>query len=140
VSPLYPDVPPQLATWTASGKKLAIFSSGSVNAQKLFFSYTGVEGSASTAKDLKPLFGGRHFDTVNAGPKGEDESYVKIARELDVEVGKILFLSDNVKEVQAALAAGLKSLVVDRPGNAPLTEEDRKEFTVITSFDEINVA
>jgi methionine salvage enolase-phosphatase E1 len=40
-------------------------------------------------------------------------------------------------EVRAALQAGLQSLVVDRPGNAPLTEEDRKELTIITSFDEI---
>jgi enolase-phosphatase E1 len=155
VSPLYPDVAPELTAWKDDGKNLAIFSSGSVNAQKLFFSYTGIQGNSSTAKDLKPLFGGRHFDTVNAGPKSENQSYLKIANEMGVQAEEILFLSDNVNgelltslrrtanlslEVRAALAAGLKSLVVDRPGNPPLTEADRKEFTIITSFVEISLA
>lgn len=51
----------------------------------------------------------------------------------------ILFLSDNVKEVEAALAAGMKSLVVDRPGNAVLSEEDKKRFEVIDTFEKISL-
>lgn len=52
----------------------------------------------------------------------------------------ILFLSDNVKEVEAAISAGMKSLVVDRPGNAPLSAEDRNRFKVIESFEQISLA
>jgi len=51
----------------------------------------------------------------------------------------VLFLSDNVTEIRAAKIAGMESLIVDRPGNAPLTEEDKNAFTVITSFDEIDL-
>ena len=50
-----------------------------------------------------------------------------------------MFLSDNVKEVEAALAAGMKSLVVDRPGNAALSTEDRDRFIVVDSFEKITI-
>lgn len=93
---MYADVPPALQKWQSEGRELAIFSSGSVEAQKLFLAYTGIEGKdTDESVDLTGLFGGRHFDTVNAGAKGESESYVKIAKELGVEEGAVLFLSDN---------------------------------------------
>jgi enolase-phosphatase E1 len=84
-----------LATWRTGGFKLVIFSSGSVAAQRLFLTYTGVEGQEVEVKDLNPWFGG-NFDTVTTGPKNEESSYKKIARELDAEDGTALFLSDNV--------------------------------------------
>jgi len=49
----------------------------------------------------------------------------------------ILFLSDNTKEVDAAINAGMSSLVVDRPGNAALSDADKQRFTVIPSFDQV---
>lgn len=52
---------------------------------------------------------------------------------------EILFLSDNVKEVDAAIEAGMKSIVVDRPGNAPVSAEDRKRLEVVESLDSITV-
>jgi enolase-phosphatase E1 len=54
--------------------------------------------------------------------------------------GAILFLSDNVKEVGAAIAAGMKSLVVDRPGNAVLSADDQKRFEVVDTFEKITLA
>jgi len=133
---------PKLRGWRdGEGKKLAIFSSGSVKAQELFLGHTetlgeGKEGGEK-GEDIKGLFVA-NFDTVNAGAKGEVESYVKIVKELGVQrAEEVLFLSDNVTEVRAALKAGLQSLVVDRPGNAPLTKEDRKELSIITSFDQL---
>jgi enolase-phosphatase E1 len=105
-APLFADVPPLLAAWSYSaGLKLAIFSSGSVLAQELFLAHTGVEGEdggddvegkRKAGVDLTGLFEG-HFDTVNAGPKGEKESYEKIANALDAKISTVLFLSDNVK-------------------------------------------
>jgi enolase-phosphatase E1 len=82
-----------LEDWKAAGKTLAIFSSGSVQAQLQFFTY--VRDGHST-KDIKHLFSG-HYDTVNAGPKLEKASYEKICRELGVDVSKMTFLTDNVK-------------------------------------------
>jgi enolase-phosphatase E1 len=40
-------------------------------------------------------------------------------------------------EVRAAISVGMKSYVVNRPGNAPLTKEDEEELTIITSLDAI---
>jgi enolase-phosphatase E1 len=71
---------------------LAIFSSGSVEAQKMFSKYVG---NASGTEDLNPLFAA-NFDTINAGPKMVKESYEKIAKEMGKTVGEVLFLSDNI--------------------------------------------
>ena len=51
----------------------------------------------------------------------------------------MLFLSDNVKEVDAALKAGMLPLIVDRPGNAPVSEEDRSRLNSVNSLDEIKL-
>ena len=86
---------PTLEQWkTTQGKTLAIFSSGSVAAQLKFFSY--VRDGPNETRDIKPLFSA-HYDTVNAGPKLEKESYEKICSELAKDVSKVTFLTDNVK-------------------------------------------
>jgi len=147
-TPLFEDVPPFLkSVYSHHSKTLAIFSSGSVFAQKLLFQYVAdsvfISGSTikpdegSGVSDLNYLFGNRYYDTVNAGNKTQKESYEKIAKEMGREPEEVLFLSDNVNEVRAALAAGMDAAVVDRPGNAPLSDADQHEFLVIESFDEI---
>lgn len=126
-TPLFDDVIPTLEGWKSAGKTLAIFSSGSVQAQLQFFSY--VRDGDST-RDIKPLFSA-HYDTVNAGPKLEHSSYVKICSELGKDVSKVTFFTDNVKEAEAATKANVYTVVVDRPGNAPLSDEARGTFPVI---------
>jgi enolase-phosphatase E1 len=86
-------VVPTLGAWKSAGKTLAIFSSGSVQAQLQFFSYVK---DGPTTRDIKPLFSA-HYDTVNAGPKLEKASYEKICSELDMDVSRVTFLTDNVK-------------------------------------------
>jgi methionine salvage enolase-phosphatase E1 len=98
-TPLFPDVVPTLEAWKAASKTLAIFSSGSVQAQLQFFAY--VKDGEST-RDIKHLFSA-HYDTVNAGPKLEKASYEKICRELNVDVSKVTFLTDNVKGTSASV-------------------------------------
>jgi enolase-phosphatase E1 len=97
VAPLFPDVVVALKRWHSEGKRLAIFSSGSVAAQKLFLTYTGVVGASAhcESEDLNGLFSG-NFDTVNAGAKGDRKSYEVIAERLGVSEPQVLFLSDNV--------------------------------------------
>ena len=53
---------------------------------------------------------------------------------------EVLFLSDNVKEVDAALEAGMKAVLVDRPENAEVSYDDRIRLTVLDSLDEIELA
>ncbi|KAH7392813.1 HAD-like domain-containing protein [Pyrenochaeta sp. MPI-SDFR-AT-0127] len=126
-TPLFEDVVPTLEAWKAAGRTLAIFSSGSVQAQLQFFSYVR---DGQTTRDIKPLFSA-HYDTVNAGPKLEKSSYEKICAELGKDVSKVTFLTDNVKEAEAATQANVYAVVVDRPGNAPLSDESRSKFAVI---------
>lgn len=69
----------------------------------------------------------------------EAGSYHKIAKDMPHKPEDILFLSDNVKEVAAAHEAGMLAVVLDRPGNAPLSEEDRESFSIVSSLDQIDV-
>ncbi|GDY13092.1 enolase-phosphatase E1 [Planctomycetota bacterium] len=108
---VYADVPAQFRAWTAAGKKVAIYSSGSVLAQKLIFGY-------SDAGDLRPYITA-YFDTTT-GPKREAASYTAIAASLGVAPSEITFATDQPGEAHAAAAAGCNAVVLMRPGNAPL--------------------
>ena len=107
VSHLYPDVAPRLRAWKALGLRLAVYSSGSAQAQRLFFAHT-------PAGDLTPLFEA-YFDTT-IGHKREPEAYHRIAGSLALPPGALLFLSDVAEELDAAKAAGWNTLQLVRPG------------------------
>ena len=104
---VYPDAAAALRRWHDEGLTLAVFSSGSVPAQKLIFGH-------SDQGNLAPLFSG-WFDTTT-GPKREAQSYVLIADALGVSPRDMLFLSDIAAETDAAKAAGMRALMIDRDG------------------------
>lgn len=107
---VYADVAEALRRWHEAGHPLAVYSSGSVPAQRLFFGH-------SEAGDLVPLFSG-FFDT-ETGHKRDAGSYRRIAAALGREPGDILFLSDVVEELDAAREAGLRTVLVDRRQDYP---------------------
>jgi enolase-phosphatase E1 len=107
VAHLYPDVAPAFERWRAAGLTLAIFSSGSVAAQKLLFAHT-------VAGDLTSCLAA-YFDLAT-GPKHEAMSYARIAKALDLQPVEIRFYTDAPKEVAAALEAGLEAVFVERDG------------------------
>lgn len=111
-------------------KSVYIYSSGSVGAQKLLFSHVDVNGALV---DLTPKLKG-YFDITTAGFKQEKDSYLKIAADIGCDPADVIFYSDNVLEVKAALEAGMASKVVVRPGNAELSESDKKSYECISSF------
>lgn len=127
VAHLYPDVLPELKAWKATGRRIWIYSSGSIAAQRLFFGHTR-EG------DLLPLFTG-HFDTTSGGKK-EAESYQRIAAAIGSRPQQILFISDIVDELRAARKVGLETALSVRPENQPQPQEHG--FPVIHSFAELN--
>jgi enolase-phosphatase E1 len=110
---VYADAVEGLRRWKDAGKKLYIYSSGSVAAQKLIFGHTAFG-------DLTPLFSG-YFDT-RIGPKKEIDSYSRIAIEIGRPVADILFLSDSVPELDAARAAGMQTICLDR-GEAAIPDD-----------------
>ncbi|HEU5349956.1 MAG TPA: acireductone synthase [Terracidiphilus sp.] len=119
---LFPDVPPALERWAASAK-VAIYSSGSVQAQQLLFRY-------SNFGDLTPFLSG-FFDT-RTGPKAEPASYADLAQAMGVATPEALFFSDSVRELDAARLAGCATGLLVRPGNPPV--EDDHGHTCIESF------
>ena len=126
VSHVFDDVPETLAQWADSGLDVRIYSSGSIDAQKLFFSHT-------CAGDLTPHLRG-HYDTTT-GPKREAASYRAIAADMGMEPREILFISDVGEELDAARQAGMATALAIRPGNREpggrLEHESLELFTEI---------
>jgi len=103
---MYPDALEALKRWRDSRVPVAVYSSGSVQAQQLFFQY-------SEYGDIRPLFCA-HFDTA-IGAKNNSNSYRKIAEHLGVAPAELVFLSDAQAELDAAAVAGCRTLWVQRP-------------------------
>ena len=125
-SQVFDDVRPAFERWRETDLQISIFSSGSVLAQQLLFAHTD-------HGDLTPCISD-YFDT-NVGPKGDVESYRRIADRMNLSPHDILFISDVVSELEAATAAGMKTRLSIRPGNQPQPDADR--FEIIHTLDEI---
>jgi enolase-phosphatase E1 len=110
-SEVFDDVPPAFARWRRQNKLICIYSSGSALAQKLLFAHTA-------AGDLTGHIY-RYFDTT-IGHKIEAGSYQRIAEELRLAPAEIVFISDVIAELDAARAAGMKTILATRPGNRPV--------------------
>lgn len=137
---VYPDVPPALARWKQQGRRIAIFSSGSIQAQQLLFRH-------STAGDLTPYLDA-YFDTTS-GPKTDPASYRSIAAAFaafDIAAGRpsatrhalainqILFISDAPAELDAAHSVGLLTGLCVRPGASPSAQP---RHPVLHTFDDV---
>lgn len=123
---VYDDVPEQLNAWKQQGITLAVYSSGSIAAQKLIFGYTRFG-------DLTPLFSG-YFDTTTGG-KRESGSYTKIAQALDLPPQEILFLSDIQQELDAASTTGMRTCGLERTTRGVISGHP-----VVNRFDEVILA
>jgi enolase-phosphatase E1 len=122
---VYADVPAAFARWRAAGRRVAIFSSGSVLAQQLLFRH-------STAGDLTSCLSA-FFDTAT-GPKREPESYRRIAASLGVPADRLLFVSDAAEELDAAQLVGVATVLCVRTGETPASIH-----TVVRSLDAISL-
>jgi enolase-phosphatase E1 len=124
-SVVFPDVPAALRRWHAAAR-VAIYSSGSVEAQTYLFRYTN-------AGDLTPLIHA-YFDT-STGPKTESASYETIAGAMNASPKDVLFISDSIRELDAARAIGMATLLSIRPGNAAISTDHNHPS--VSSFDEL---
>jgi enolase-phosphatase E1 len=119
---VYDDVPVMLENWNLLGKKMGIFSSGSVNAQKLLFSHS-VKGNLST-------YFSNYFDTI-IGSKRDSDTYSLITKQLALPSNRILFLSDVIEELAAADMAGMKTIQITREGNLQAWPQSVSDFSEI---------
>ncbi len=116
---LYTDVKPFFSKIISSNKKIGIYSSGSVHAQKLIFGF-------STDGDLTPMIS--YFFDTKVGAKREKISYEKIALETKLTPQEIHFFSDIPEELKASKEAGMQVTHLLREG------AKSSEFEGITSF------
>ena len=123
---VYEDVPRNLRRWHEQDIALYVYSSGSVQAQKLLFAHTAYD-------DLTGLFSG-YFDT-RIGNKRDVGSYARIVEHIGFPANEILFLSDIEQELEAAELAGIKTLLLLRSGN-----KQPGKFRQASSFDQIEIS
>jgi enolase-phosphatase E1 len=126
IGAVFADVPAAFARWQARGLQLGIFSSGSVLAQHLLFRH-------SSAGDLTGFLRW-YFDTTT-GAKTDPESYRRIAVAMAYAADAMLFLSDTVRELDAARDAGLHTRLVIRPGS--VSPPDHHGHEPIANFNDL---
>jgi enolase-phosphatase E1 len=102
---IYIDAYHKLKQWREEGIELYVYSSGSVQAQQLLFKF-------SDYGDMTPLFL-NYFDT-QVGAKKEVHSYQNILKLIHHKPDEVLFLSDIEGELEAARAAHMHCLLLDR--------------------------
>ena len=125
----YPDAVKQMTLWRERGIPIYVYSSGSIQAQRLFFKY-------SSFGDLRPLISG-WFDTTT-GAKQEARSYQKIQQEVSIPAPDMLFLSDIEAELDAAKKSGLSTVLVARAQDStPSDSNAQTHHQVVDSFDQI---
>jgi enolase-phosphatase E1 len=125
---VYPDAATGLRRWRDAALRLYVYSSGSIEAQKVLFG-NSVQG------DLSTLFSG-HFDTTT-GPKRVAASYTAIADSIGLPAADVVFLSDVDAELDAARTAGMQTVrllrLADTPPGATTTHPSA------TTFDQIEI-
>ena len=126
-SQLFPETVECLREWRKQGLTLSVYSSGSIQAQKLLYRH-------SPAGDLEKLFS--HWFDTHTGPKKSTESYIRIAKQLHSSPNKIWFVSDNGAECDSARLAGMHTLFSLRDGNP---DRDPRDHTVVQSLREVSV-
>ncbi len=120
---LYHDVAPALRRWRQDNLHLAIYSSGSKQAQRLLLEHT-------TDGNLTPLFSD-FFDT-SIGSKLEPASYRRIADSMGLQPSEVLFLSDAEPELDAASGADVLVAHIVRPGTDP-----GARYPTVSTFDDL---
>jgi enolase-phosphatase E1 len=121
---VFQDVPIAYERWRRQNRLICIYSSGSILAQRNLF--------RTTASGDLTSYISAFFDT-SVGAKTEGESYKKIADSFKHAPHQFLFISDAVKEIEAAQSAGMQALLCDRDGRASLSPTER----IIRSFDNV---
>jgi len=125
-STLFEEANECIRRWKKNGLILAVYSSGSVEAQKLLYQHT-------QTGNLAELFS--HWFDTHTGPKKSQESYELIAKEMGTDTKNVIFISDNGEECDAAKIAGMQTLFSLRANNP---DQDPKQHHVINNLNEVD--
>ena len=125
-SHLYDETTECLRRWHSRKMSLSVYSSGSIQAQKLLYRHT-------KGGDLVHLFD--HWFDTHTGNKKEANSYHKIATKINTNSSNILFISDNGAECDSAKASGMKVLFSLRDGNP---DQNPRGHRVIKTLNDVD--
>ncbi len=125
-SQLFQETTASLKRWHNRKLSLSVYSSGSIQAQKLLYRHTK-EGN------LEHLFD--HWFDTHTGNKKEADSYRNITAEINAMSSNILFISDNGDECDAAQISGINTLFSLRDGNP---DQDPRGHRVIKSLNDVD--
>lgn len=128
VSTLFPEVAICLNEWRSMNLTLAVYSSGSIEAQQLLYKYT-------PSGDLRPLFS--HWFDTHTGPKKEAMSYSTICKQMQVQPSEVLFISDSTVECDAAQRAGVETMFSLREGNPDTNPRGHRQITNLNEVSNI---
>jgi len=121
---VYADVPQAFERWRRQGREICMYSSGSVLAQQLLFRST-------SAGDLTAYISA--FYDTGIGSKTDSESYSRIAETQRRTTSEILFISDALREIEAARRAGMRTkLCVRQP-----TDTTNLGDEIVRTFDQV---
>ena len=139
-APLYDDVLPALHALKDANVGIYIYSSGSIEAQKLLFAHTN-------HGDLRDLISGCRIQVWNSLIADFDPSFLEVDNKFDVKGYKTIisqtgirewtFFSDVPREVAGAREAGMKGYVVVREGNIPLNDSEKADHNVLYDIGDI---
>lgn len=128
-TPLFPDVAPALEQWKQEGYQLAIYSSGSVFAQKLLFAHVQVNNPAMGEKRKRSDPVDRLDDPAVAPPAKrpatEHEANVETSRSSSDE-------KDNIKDVDDRLGSK------EEDANSPSRRTEDLQYLIEAWFDTTN--
>lgn len=122
---VYADVPPAFERWRRQGREICIYSSGSVLAQQLLFRST-------IAGDMTAYISA--FYDTGIGAKTESDSYRRIAESRRRTTSEVLFISDTIREIEAARIAGMRAMLCVRQ---PTDATDPGGHEIIRTLDQI---
>ncbi|SCU97161.1 LADA_0H04830g1_1 [Lachancea dasiensis] len=128
-APVYADAIKYIQT---TDRSVYIYSSGSVQAQKLLLQYVS---AADKSIDLRPHIKD-YYDIKTTGIKTDPASYSKIIQEIGCKPEEVLFISDNTSELDAAQECGMQTKLAIRPGNYPV--DNASDYDTITDFGELS--
>ena len=126
---------PAFQTLHDAGIAIYIYSSGSIEAQKLLFAHTNYGDITRLIKDCTPilpshLIGDFDPSNIKVQNKFDPDGYKKIMTHTGIK--NWTFFSDVPKEVGGAEEAGMNGYVVVRNGNQPIPDSEKENYKILT--------
>ncbi|KAF4678003.1 Methylthioribulose-1-phosphate dehydratase [Perkinsus chesapeaki] len=143
-APMFSDVEKCWMDWINRGARIAIFSSGSREAQRLIYKYCRdeEEEEGNDCCDLTRYIS-CYFDPPSVGGhnKQTPQAYQQIALSMGAHPKDILFFTDIPGEATAAKEVGYGTVIVVRKGNAAIDREKlmKEGHQVVESFEEVKL-